>query len=80
MNISFQYDFIAKFETIDADLKYLFKKLDFGITWPKKEASTSADYMRLYYHGLKRSHLTELYKQYAADFEVINKFETFANI
>ena len=56
-------------------MKYLFKKLDFGITWPKKEASTSADYMRLYYHGLKKTHLTELYKQYAADFEVTNLCE-----
>jgi len=71
---SIQYDFIGKFETLQHDMNYLLQKLNLNIEWPEMEPSTNADYIRLYYHGLKKSHLNELYKQYGTDFDVSSRF------
>ena len=67
---SIQYDFVGKFETLQYDMEYLLKKLNINLEWPDKQPTTTADYIRLYYHGLKKTHLQELFKQYRIDFDV----------
>ena len=67
---SVQYDFIAKFETLNYDMDYLSQKFNFPVKFPSKEPTTNPDYMRLYYHGLKNQHLKVLKTLYRKDFEV----------
>ena len=67
---SVQYDFIAKFETLNYDMDYLSQKFNFPVKFPTKEPTTNPDYMRLYYHGLKNQHLKVLKTLYRKDFEV----------
>ena len=67
---SIPYDFIAKFETLEDDMKYITKKFNMPVQFPYKEPTTNADYMRLYYHGVKVEHLNVLKTLYHKDFEV----------
>ena len=67
---SVEYDFIAKFETLNYDMEYLAQKFNFGVKFPNKDPTTNPDYMRLYYHGLKTQHLKVLKTLYRKDFEV----------
>ena len=76
-----KYDFIGKFETLHYDMEYILKKLGINIPWPNDQPRTNADYIRLYYHGLPKEHLQELYKIYGTDFDVSNlTFFCFLNI
>ena len=70
---SIDYDFIGKMETIDYDMDHLLKKLDLGVSWPRKDVTTNADYVRLYYHGFHQEHFSALYDLYKSDFEVITR-------
>ena len=67
---SVRYDFVAKFETLDYDMDYFFKKFNFPIKFPSKIPTTNPDYMRLYYHGVKVEHLQILQALYYKDFQV----------
>ena len=44
------------------------------VAFPYHEPTTNADYMRLYYHGVKVEHLNVLKTLYHKDFEVCRVF------
>lgn len=67
---SVEYDFIGKFETLEQDMNYITKKIKMPVAFPYHEPTTNADYMRLYYHGVKVEHLNVLKTLYHKDFEM----------
>ena len=76
---SIEYDFVGKFETLEHDMNYITKKFKMPVSFPYREPSTNADYMRLYYHGVKVEHLNVLKTLYHKDFEVYFTFSASFN-
>ena len=55
-------------------MNYITKKFKMPVAFPYHEPTTNADYMRLYYHGVKVEHLNVLKTLYHKDFEVCRVF------